>query len=309
MPSLAILICTYKRPEKILRHLSIFSRPEWSSLPIKPHIYIYDDDPTSQLSLYLEEYLSQLHSFTLTYRLRSHNYGQGVNFLYAVTDVTEEYIWTIADDDYLLPNEAISFIMSTLNLKPSVSISQFQQGYNASGGSTGFVGENRLITSIPEALQLITNIGKGSSAIFRNQSEHTNQLIQQNFRGCMYEDRPFQVFSLLLDPQPILYLHTGLVVCGDDDYGCLNYSTRVFTNLIPVINYAVNLCSSIRNEKFASLNMKERSELSFWYDGVIQTLRRSSVRYTLRLLFSEIIQLPSVLLRSILKGKKRYWIR
>ena len=311
LPGLAILICTYQRPEALLRHLSIFSRPEWSGLSIKPTIYIYDDDPSSLFSTYASNYDAYCPYFNISYLKRVSNLGQGINFIHAVMDINSHYLWTIADDDYLDPLLAVSYINETLRLRPDVSISEFRQGSRDSGGGTFYEGSSRLVSDLDEAIALIKNTGKGSSAIFRLPEPDVLRLIRDKFSGCMYEDRPLQLFCLLFSPSPSLFLFNETVVRGDDDFGCLRYSMRVFANLVPVINYSIDLYVRLSRSSSPppSKLLQSRSELSYWLDGLFLTLIHSKVRYRPRLFLSELFLLPVVLFRHFFVKQIPPWVR
>ena len=136
------------------------------------------------------------------------------------------------------------------------------------------------------------------------------QLVENNFLGCMYEDRPFAVFSYLCSSEKKLYLKTELTAVGDSDYGLLRYSQRVFVNLNECMNLAIKYCSDYKGVMYPTLDTNSHDEFRWWINALYATIKKGSkVRYTKSRFIKEIIIAPEVIYRKIFSVSKNKWIK
>ena len=305
-----ILITTYNRPEKIKRHLMSFESICWDGLiDCKPTIIIADDLPGGGLRGLCEEYQGKLKSFNLMYLERKKRLGQGFNLFYAIkTNIKSGYVWCVGDDDILFPEQAVDFINNINKNTPDVAVCEFRQGDNYQDG-TFFSGKTRVINDVGAGLELVARFGKLTSVVFKTPDNKMIQLVENNFLGCMYEDRPFAVFSYLCSKRKKLYLKTELTAVGDSDYGLLRYSQRVFVNLINCINLAVKLSSNCTGVAFPKLKNNTPSEFRWWINGLYATILGSNIRYTRSRFIKEVMIAPKVIYRKFSPVKNNKWIK
>ena len=306
-----ILITTYNRPEKIKRHLMSFESICWDGLiDCKPTIIIADDLPGGGLRGLCEEYQGKLKSFNLMYLERKKRLGQGFNLFYAIkTNIKSGYVWCVGDDDILFPEQAVDFINNINKNTPDVAVCEFRQGDNYQDG-TFFSGKTRIINDVGVGLELVARFGKLTSVVFKTPDNKMIQLVENNFLGCMYEDRPFAVFSYLCSSEKKLYLKTELTAVGDSDYGLLRYSQRVFVNLNECMNLAIKYCSDYKGVMYPTLDTNSHDEFRWWINALYATIKKGSkVRYTKSRFIKEIIIAPEVIYRKIFSVSKNKWIK
>ena len=306
-----ILITTYNRPEKNKRHLMSFESICWDGLiDCKPTIIIADDLPGGGLRGLCEEYQGKLKSFNLMYLERKKRLGQGFNLFYAIkTNIKSGYVWCVGDDDILFPEQAVDFINNINKNTPDVAVCEFRQGDNYQDG-TFFSGKTRIINDVGVGLELVARFGKLTSVVFKTPDNKMIQLVENNFLGCMYEDRPFAVFSYLCSSEKKLYLKTELTAVGDSDYGLLRYSQRVFVNLNECMNLAIKYCSDYKGVMYPTLDTNSHDEFRWWINALYATIKKGSkVRYTKSRFIKEIIIAPEVIYRKIFSVSKNKWIK
>jgi glycosyltransferase involved in cell wall biosynthesis len=306
-----ILITTYNRPEKIKKHLITFESVCWNDLnDCKPTIMIADDLPGGGLRELCEEYQGKLKFFNLVYLERKERLGQGFNLFHAIkTNIKSDYIWPVGDDDVLLPEQAVDFINNINKNTPDVAVCEFRQGVDYRDG-TFFPGKTRIVNDIGVGLELIARFGKGTSIVFKVPDYKMIQLIEDNFLGCMYEDRAFAVFSYLCSKRKKLYLKTELTAVGDSDYGLLRYSQRVFVNLTNCMNLAVKLSSNCTGVAFPKLKNNAPSEFRWWINGLYGTINpKATIKYTKKRFIKELLVSPLVIKRALFGKKVDRWIK
>ena len=315
-----ILITTYNRPDKIKRHLDNFESKYWSKLKdYKTTIIIADDYPGGKLRNLCKNYQKRLKYFKLIYLERTKRLGQGFNLFNAVKEkIISGYIWSVGDDDILLPQQATDFINKIKKFSPDVAVCEFRQGQENLAG-TFFNGESRMIYDVKKGLEFIERFGKLTSVVFRRPSNTLVKIAENMFIGCMYEDRPLAVISYLCNDKPSLYLKTELTATGDKDFGLLRYSMRVFVNLQVAMNLAIEYCSKHQKVNYPLIEIDKASdEYVLWKTGLYKSLinyiklRNFGIRYTKFRFFKEIFILPVVIFRKFFNSKNKLskkWIR
>ena len=289
-----IIIPTYNRQNKIKRHLDIFNLENWKKLiNCKPNIIIADDFPGGKLKEMCEIYKSKLKFFNLIYISRQKNLGQGINLFKTIQEkVDDSYIWSVGDDDILIPDQSIDFINKILKYSPDVAVCEFRQGKDNEMG-TFFEGKSRIVNEIDEGLELIQRFGKLTSLVFKKPKNRFIKVMENKIIGCMYEDRPLAVISYLTSNEPRLYLKTELTAKGDKDFGLLRYSMRVFTNLSKCMNLTIEYCSKLKKKKFPLIkNSNIFDEYKWWKIGIYSTMRGANIRYTRMRFIKEVFIFP-----------------
>lgn len=292
MTKILALITTYNRPEKLLRLLRQFSSGFDHLFGILD-IYIADDNPRSCLHEAIRAVNSPLNIY---YHKNPINLGQGPNLVEAISANEAngyDYLWCPGDDDQIVPDSFIELIDNIILNQPSVAVLEFRQGPNLSAG-TFFKSDVEKIYEIDLALAAIARFGKGTSSIFRYPDQKFLSYVNVFMSKCMYQDKALASYAFLSGfvEGNTLLVHPRLAAFGDQDYGKLRYSTRVFSNLYQTIVDTLNYFYG--NRYAVSLSVLKssvglQSPLWWWWWGIKANLHASSqIKYSTSKFFYEL---------------------
>ena len=242
---LSIVIVTYKRPNKLLNLLNCFEDSNWKTVrDLKAEIIICDDfsnDDTAEVCHSIIEKLLTL-GWNIRYITRDINVRNDENlFLGYEKDANGEYCWTLCDDDIVIVEPAIRFILELHSTRPMVAICGFEQGIKHKVHNLNLANQTTLYDDFRQSFLSVINFPKTSSYIMRRS-------VIKNLDQFFYSKLNFTLYSwiaiciLLIDKVKNNRLLFFAEICtkGDQHYGALdNYSYRVFANLDLVIKYAL----------------------------------------------------------------------
>lgn len=299
-----LLITTYKREDKLLRFLDRLSDEEFHRIKDTLDVLVADDDPTSTLLERIDE-ISRKHPLKVRYIKNEINLGQGPNGMNALTVHRDyDYYWIPGDDDEIIPGETVDLVKKILLHKPSVAVLEFRQGRGLSQG-TFFEGESRLITDPEYSIEAITRFGKGTSAIFSRPSDWALKLVSESFFDCMYQDKALAILAYLESKERKIYLKTEMTAFGDEDFGKLRYSARVFVNLYRTRDLIIDFYKKKYNTQFSySPKIIKVSVIDMWIYGIKNHFNpKSELSYTTSRLLKEIFVFPIKYIHRIVVGK------
>jgi len=281
------ILTSYKREKKLVRFLRQFDE-RFLSVNSYFEIFIADDDPSSNIKSVIDEILPKL-GVRVNYKKNEINLGQGVNHIEAAKINSQyQYFWFPGDDDLIVADEFIFVLEQIKKIQPTIAAFEFRQGTGLSSG-TNLDGVCRVENDINKIIFYLNNFGKCTSSIIKNPGIKFLDYLSDKFQKSMYQDKNMGVYSILSDPSPTAYIHTRLTAYGDNDYGRLRYSARVFKNLDIGTRKVIDYYNSINiNKKEISLE-KSNSAFYWWKFGIIATLNpRSEIRYTTQRFLKEI---------------------
>lgn len=242
---LSIVIITYKRPNKLLNLLECFKDPNWKTVrDLNAEIIICDDfsnDDTAEVCQSIIENLLRL-GWNIRYIAREINVRNDENlYLGYEKDAKGEYCWTLCDDDIVISEPAIRFILELHSTKPIVAICGFEQGIKRKINNLNLGNQTTIYDDFRQSFFAVINFPKTSSYIMRRSViKDLDQFFYSKLNFTLYA---WIAISILLINQVknnrLLYF-AEICTRGDQDYGALdNYSYRVFANLDLVIKYAL----------------------------------------------------------------------
>ena len=236
---LTFLILTYRRPQKLVRLLEQFLCTEWEALNRESvEIVIVDDHSEDDTKALVLPVLNQLAScgWPVRYIYRSTNLGADGNLLQGYGgDAKGEYVWIFCDDDILNINNSIKFIDLIRETKPAVGVCGFRQGVAHKSGNDGLKAYPEIIMDIAKGIDVVVYYPKTSAYVLRK--SHFNDF-KEKFRkwdGSLYSWIGLSII-LIAEKDNIKVINFKEICAeGDDNYGELQYSYRVFANLHRVV--------------------------------------------------------------------------
>lgn len=264
---LSIILATYKRPEKIMRLLKIFKDKRWNVLfDYGIEIIICDDSSNDGTEEIIKRIIPDLKKagWKVRYICRKRNLKNDENiYLGYSKDANGDYAWLLCDDDIVLIDESIDFINNIYNKKPTIAICGFKQGIDNMVSNTGISQNNSLFTNFDESLSAILHFTKTSAYVMKvHRDESIDNFFYSHLNGTLYSWIGICIIIINLDLKQGLYFHRNICVTGDDDYGGLRYSFRVFKNLSKVKNQTLKFIGKKANYT------KEDDELMLCIKGI-----------------------------------------
>lgn len=289
---ISVLVLTYRRPEKLKRLLAQFTSPEMQGVSdcIK-EIIVADDcgnDATGEVIAPILAELVHL-GYGARYVCRERNLRGDMNLYRGYRDdCSAEYVWILCDDDVLIPKESAGFIRAVVNLLPAVAICQFAQGESHKYG-TKFCGESRRILDAEVAIEMISRFPKTSAYILKKDLIPVFDQEIDNWNGTLFSWIGMSIMLFAQYPTQGLYIHTPLTILGDEEYGSLRYSYRVFQHLTKVVEDAIEKSNFKFGTQLPKIGRGSRSEVSWCLRGLFSHFNPlSPVRYEEGIVASEL---------------------
>ena len=281
------VLTTYNRPEKLLRFLDQFDE-HFKVASEFFEIYVADDFPDSELFEYVR-IKSKTSPINISYHKNPFNLGQGSNLINAIKDNDDYlYYWFPGDDDLIVRDEFIEVLLTVIKNRPAIAILEFRQGRNLSAG-TFLEGECRIENCEKMVINALINFGKCTSSIVGNPGKEFINFLNCKMQSSMYQDKAIGIYSFLLSSRRDAYIHTKIAAMGDEDYGCLRYSTRVFSNLDKTVNRTIDFYNSNKGDYFYYRETRSISPLYWWWYGIKCHISwRSDLKYKTRKFLSEL---------------------
>lgn len=304
---LLILITTYNRNNKVINTLKKFNQYQLKSrFSNNVFLTILDDNPDSILSqeINLEKKNSIFNNFY--YIKNKINLGQGYNLIINLKNNLEfDYYWCPGDDDIILFDKLDEVIQILIDQNPTNMCLEFRQGKKLEKGT--FFEYSGLIEDIELASNLICKFGKGSSTLFSKPSTEVLDLVHNKLLGSMYEDKGLSLLIYLFSNNRKLIVYNKVLSIGDDNFGTLRYSFRVFANLKKVFNECVNIYN-IKSKQNLIINYNYRSHnvTQLWIKGILNTILIREIRYTLKRFLKELFVVPVIKIFDKNKFEKNY---
>lgn len=282
------ILTTYKREDEVIRFLKQFDS-RFNEVSKFFDIYISDDDPKSDV---YRKLIKEVYSpVKISYNKNRVNLGQGINAVEAAKkNLSYTYFWLPGDDDLIVVDELIKVFRAIENDQPTVAVFEFRQGKNLDAG-TFFGGDLRFETNLDKAVELLNRFGKGTSSIFRNPGSNFLEFMSEKMMDSMYQDKAMGLYALLQSyPHQNVYVHPELTATGDENYGLLRYSTRVFSNQTLTSKKVLQFFNKQNNCALNVTLTNGPSPLYWWFFGVRCSMRRNSViRYKKEKLVKELL--------------------
>ena len=280
------VLTTYKRNNKVLRFLGQF-KDGFEEFKDFFRIHIVDDDPNSTLS----ELIDKNYSIDVKYHKNDINLGQGPNAIsHLKKNIDYEYIWIPGDDDLIVKDQFLEVLGALRDIKPTAAVLEFRQGKNLQAG-TFFGGNPRCEKNLDKTIELLNRFGKCTSSVFRNPGEEFLEFLCEEMKYSMYQDKAMGLYSILQSyPNQNVYVHPVLTATGDQEFGLLRYSTRVFANLTLTSKKVLQFFNKETNRSLDVGHTKDRGALYWWFFGVKSTLRgKSEIKYEKNKLIRELL--------------------
>ena len=303
--NISVLILTYRRPEKIKRLLDQFLDANiLESSNIIHEIVIADDCSKDDTYSAINPTIKELESkgYSVKYISRDNNLRGDMNLYNGYrNDCCGDYVWILCDDDVLVTSPVKYFLEAIVKLNPAVAICQFAQGKDNQYG-TNFEGDSRVISDNDTAIHFITKFTKTSAYVLKRDLLDIFDNEIKKYDGTLFSWIGMSILLYAKNKVQGLYIHTPLTVKGDDDYGYLRYSLRVFKKLSYVINDASSKAMELYKEEFRVQLTRERSDIEWCIRGLILHYSpHSDIRYE-----PEIIKNEFVYIKNSLRNLFRY---
>lgn len=296
-PRLSILILTYQRPKKIKRLLEQFLEiKRLMSDELIYEIVIADDCSQDDTYPIIESSITSLkkNGLNIRYICRATNLGGDGNLYKGYRDdCTGDYVWILCDDDILVPHEAVNFLKEIVQNKPAVAVCQFAQGKNNQYG-TKFSGKSRVMYDNDLVISALIRFPKTSAYVLMRDLTDLFDVEIEKWNGTLFSWIGMSILLFAKHHQQGVYIHVPLTVQGDDEYGDLRYSYRVFLNLNIVAREAVQKAFTVFNTTFTVSFHNKRSELQWCLRGLYSHYNPfSPMRYEKKIIKKEFIFIVS----------------
>lgn len=289
---ISVLVLTYRRPEKLKRLLMQFESPEMLSVRncIK-EIVVADDCSQDETGAVIAPILEDLvrSGYEARYVCRECNIRGDMNLYQGYrNECTAEYVWTLCDDDVLIPMEAAGFVQEVLNYLPAVAICQFAQGKGDRYG-TKFTGSSRRIVDPEIAIEMIARFPKTSAYILKRDLIPQFDQAISGWNGTLFSWIGMSIMLFGRNPDQGLFIYTPLTMLADEGFGSLRYSYRVFQKLGKVVDDAIDKSSCYFGAQLPKLRRTSRSEISWCLRGLFSHFNPlAPVRYDDGIVSSEL---------------------